>query len=463
MTLISPLALTVLAPSTSVGLKHSRARRRFRNQVEAQGGIWLEGQLSVQELIQQIIREAPGEYVLILGTNCEPLSGLYEKLLVVLQERTGADVIYANKCEFIKESKPQRVTIPLPQWSPSLLQHYNYVEETFLVRTATFISVGQQHFSSTQWDSWDFLKACAHINARVEHIQDVWVVTKSPQDSHSTTPHDNKDVAVVMPTGPLPSHDLITMTAGTSDKNIGGGVPLIDLHLDAIHGKKTTFSGNHIVVIGEECLPPVRENLYSNDNLRIIEINTDFNFAERGNHARLFSQAELLVFVNDDFIPLRSDWLELLLAPFERVEVGITGGTLLYADDTIQHAGVRVTGGSYAHCNVGISIQDPLIKQLLSVNREVDAVTGACFAIRSTLFDATGGFFEGFPLNFIDVDLCLKVRASGHTVVHVGAPLGYHYESKTRPSVALEEEHALMNRRWPHRPRSSEYPFHINN
>lgn len=118
-----------------------------------------------------------------------------------------------------------------------------------------------------------------------------------------------------------------------------------------------------------------------------------------------------------------------------------------------------VRHGNFHHFYVGAELTEPRIAQLISMNREVDAVTGACFAIRTELFDAVGGLTEGFPLNYNDVDLCLKVRALGYSVVLVGAPLGYHLESRTRAAVSLPEESLLFFSRWPHRASESDFPF----
>jgi GT2 family glycosyltransferase len=95
------------------------------------------------------------------------------------------------------------------------------------------------------------------------------------------------------------------------------------------------------------------------------------------------------------------------------------------------------------------------------MNREVDAVTGACLAIRASVFDEVGGFFEAFPLNYNDIDLCLKARMLGHSIVHVGEPLGHHYESLTRKAIILPEEATLFYSRWPARPAQSEFPFEL--
>jgi GT2 family glycosyltransferase len=141
--------------------------------------------------------------------------------------------------------------------------------------------------------------------------------------------------------------------------------------------------------------------------------------------------------------------------------VGVSGATMLYPDETIQHIGLGLHNGNVEHVLGGAETTHPRVEQLIRMNREVDAVTGACLAIRTSLFDDVGGLAEGFPFNYNDVDLCFKVRALGYSVVSVGAPLGYHFESRTRPKVLLPEESHLFFTRWPDSPLESEYNFEI--
>ena len=59
---------------------------------------------------------------------------------------------------------------------------------------------------------------------------------------------------------------------------------------------------------------------------------------------------------------------------------------------------------------------------------EIDALSGACMLVRAAAFHAIGGFDEGYPLHFEDLDLFARLRAAGGrlrwvpavTVRHVG-------------------------------------------
>ena len=67
--------------------------------------------------------------------------------------------------------------------------------------------------------------------------------------------------------------------------------------------------------------------------------------------------------------------------------------------------------------------------------RNYIAVTGACMMTRHELWDKVGGFSEDFPLNYNDVDYCLKVRDEGCRTVYVPEAELYHYESASREAA----------------------------
>ena len=58
------------------------------------------------------------------------------------------------------------------------------------------------------------------------------------------------------------------------------------------------------------------------------------------------------------------------------------------------------------------------------------------------------GFDEALPLNYNDVDYCLRVITSGKRVVCTPYARLYHHELGTRPAEVRPEEAEAMRRRW---------------
>jgi GT2 family glycosyltransferase len=151
--------------------------------------------------------------------------------------------------------------------------------------------------------------------------------------------------------------------------------------------------------------------------------------------------------LNDDVVPLDSEWLDAMLAHANRREVGAVGAKLLYGSGAIQHAGMVIgimEGSGHLHRH---TFGSPYWNWL-PFTRNVSAVTGACLAMRASVFEELGGFDESFPVNYNDVDLCLRARQAGYDVVVEPAALLRHDECQSRQAGVRLEERYAFEQRW---------------
>lgn len=192
---------------------------------------------------------------------------------------------------------------------------------------------------------------------------------------------------------------------------------------------------------------------------RILPFEGPFNWALMNNLAAARSEAQVLVFLNNDTIVLTPDWLDELVGQAMRAEVGPVGCRLLYSDGTIQHAGFVVQDRSWSfltHEGVGRPGSDIGYLGRHALVHATAAVTGACMAIRAETFRALGGFDAAlYPVEANDVDLCFRAREAGLTVLYDPHATLYHLESKTRGlnldperSAAAEATARVMWARW---------------
>src|SRR5690606_36770422 len=79
-----------------------------------------------------------------------------------------------------------------------------------------------------------------------------------------------------------------------------------------------------------------------------------------------------------------------------------------------------------------------------SVNkeREYQAVTGSCLLISRDLFDACGGFDEEYYNGYEDIDLCLRARQHGRSVICCSSAFIYHYGQISETRTADDERNA---------------------
>ncbi|MGH6824146.1 glycosyltransferase family 2 protein [Methyloceanibacter sp.] len=167
--------------------------------------------------------------------------------------------------------------------------------------------------------------------------------------------------------------------------------------------------------------------------INLLRDEAPFNYSRLNNLAARQSTGEVLVFLNNDTVVNDPSWLELLVAQAMRDDAGAVGAKLLYPDQTVQFAGTIVgLQGVAGHAHVGLQANDGGYCGLAAVTREVGAVTGACLAIRRTIFDEVGGLDTSLAVGCNDVLFCCDLLARGYRNLFLAQPLFIHCESKSR-------------------------------
>jgi GT2 family glycosyltransferase len=161
-------------------------------------------------------------------------------------------------------------------------------------------------------------------------------------------------------------------------------------------------------------------------------------FARACNQGAATARGASLIFLNNDTVP-QPGWLTALAAAMESsVAPVVAGATLLFPDDTIQHAGLGLNARAEpVHLHYG----EPLAEAALCT-RAVPAVTGACLMVARERFLGMGGFDEGYRNGYEDLDFCCRVRAAGGTVWLAAESVLYHFESASDGRYRSDEANA---------------------
>lgn len=170
---------------------------------------------------------------------------------------------------------------------------------------------------------------------------------------------------------------------------------------------------------------------------------TNVGFGAACNQGAYWAAGDILVFLNNDTEP-KPGWLAPLIS---RVAGGaaIVGSKLVYPDGRIQHAGVWLERD-------GDGVLVARNYQEARPAGPVEAVTGACLAIRRDVFIKLGGFDDGYLNGYEDVDLCLTARDAGLEVFYEPASVVMHHESASGPArwVAVRANIDRLQERWEH-------------
>ena len=250
------------------------------------------------------------------------------------------------------------------------------------------------------------------IAARVERV----VQAKTPACRVRRKSSKKVSVSILIPT--RNRHDLL----GNCLQSISGAV---------------NKARAEIIVIDNDSSDPQTLACFqslSRQGVKILNAPGPFNFARINNLAAREASGDLLCFLNNDIEAQDDEWLDELLSRHVDENVGVVGAKLLWPSGVIQHGGVTLgVNFSPVHAFRDRLDGDPGYCGLLEAAHECGAVTAACMTTPRRLFLDSGGFDEiFFPIDFNDVDYCLKIAARGRRIVFTPHARLIHLEAASR-------------------------------
>lgn len=244
----------------------------------------------------------------------------------------------------------------------------------------------------------------------------------------------------------LPSVSILVPTRDQAD--------LLTRCTDAVLAR-TNYPNLELIIIDNGSSEPKAVSLLQrvscDSRVRVLHRPGPFNFSALNNDAAREARGEILVLLNNDTDVLSPDWLRELVSHAIRPEIGIVGAKLLYPDRLVQHSGIVFDGrGEWPviHQLRLSTSSDPGPDGELALVRNVSAVTGACLAIRRSVFFEIGGLNEEhFSVGYNDIDLCLRAGDHGYRVLVTPFAELLHLESATRGDGSEDAEKHLRDLR----------------
>jgi hypothetical protein len=369
-----------------------------------------------------------------------------ERLLANRMQRTGAAMVTCD--DWIRKEGGGWTWRQKPLWDGPLDLEVGIGEGPILVRAglAGRLEAGQEHPHGTRWR--EALHQLAMEDGGHAHVP--LPLARAPLPAQllkPSSPSQRRSAAEP----PLVS--LVIPTAGFCLPGADPGSPLVMNALQTLVERSHYRNLEVVVIDGGELTPPLiaaMEDLVESGlgpgRWRFLREMSPYSYTTRINRAAAATRGELLLQLNDDTELLDGEGVQALVDALEDPCVGIAGALLLYPDGRVQHAGTAIDNLAPRHVWSGAQPQDLPWGTVLG-NRTFQAVTAAVCLCRRTLWEQLGGLSDSFPINYGDVDFCLRARDLGARTVLAARSRWIHYESVSR-GVEIPPELPMFAATW---------------
>ena len=404
---------------------------------------------------------ARGEYIAFLDHDDELTPDALAEIVRSLNARRDAVVVYSDEDKLDLAGRRCDPAFK-PDWSPELFLHRMYTCHLTVMRKDMFDLVGGFRRGYEGAQDYDLLLRVMERTDRIVHLPRIlyhW--RKLPESTASA----GSAKPWAMDSGRLALEDYVARRGIAADVLPGAGPGLfrlkrqiqgeplvsiviptagklrkvrnteVDLLAQAIASvtAKTTWPHYELVIVADASgVQPSTHRALAGTRHRIVvhQAEGPFNFALRINEGVAASTGEHILLFNDDLEVMDGEWMTAMLEYSQDPEIGAVGAKLLYPDGRLQHVGIVLgVNGIAAHAYHQHPGTTPGYMGNVIGPRNYSAVTAACLMTRRTVFDEAGGFDEAFPIDFNDVDFCLKVRKAGYRIVWTPHARLIHHES----------------------------------
>lgn len=363
-----------------------------------------------------------------------------------------------------------------PDWSPEFFLACMYTCHLGVFRTSLVRDIGGFRPEFDQAQDYDLVLRLSRKTQRIKHIPDIlyhWRITPTSTaggaDAKPLAHHRAQsairdhlaqlNVAATVLDGPAAGyhrvrysttgnpHVVVVIPSACKPVDFAGQTDFWARRCAESLRTLATFTDLTIVVIGPATVPPELDAALANLAVVRATYTTPFNFSQACNAGALAGfaaspHADHVLFLNDDTEVDSPDFIEEMLGFAQQPGVGAVGAKLLFPDGLLQHVGVTVLAGNPGHVFYRYPSEHPGFFFSNAVHRNWSAVTAACILIPRNVFEEVSGFDERFPLNFNDVDLCLRIIETGRRIVFTPHARLIHHESVTKPGTF---DHELLN------------------
>lgn len=381
---------------------------------------------------------AVGDFVCLLDHDDTLAPQALYAAASVLRDDPLCDFVYSDEDKISESGARRFMPFFKPDFSPNLLMSFNYITHFTILRRSMFEGepLFRSGFDGAQ--DYDLILRAAERARSIRHVPDIlyhWRVSPASTASSGEAKNYTEDAAIRALDNSLARRGISGAKAVRAVQPnrfdikypIPAPAPLVSILVPAdaepentrkcldtlVSG--TSYSRFEIIAAG----PRSYSELCSGADVRHVVCRDGAGTSEMLRAAAASARGEILVAADPRVEELSEGWLEALVAQVLRSDVGIAGGILLTMDGFIRSAGYALHAGGEIAAPVmaGFREDHPGSFGRLFSARDVAAVPGGCLAVRADVLAEAGGFSKEFRGPLADVDLCLRVRETGRSIV----------------------------------------------
>lgn len=189
------------------------------------------------------------------------------------------------------------------------------------------------------------------------------------------------------------------------------------------------------VVVDNASEFPYNKAYFEDMDITLVRFDIHSSFSHACNIAAQERPGEFFFLLNNDVLLHEEALSSMIEFSLARPEAGICGSRLLFPDNTIQHCGVVFGAADIGPYHCFYKTPNHTVPR---VDREYQAVTGACMLVRGEVWTELGGFDETYNFGLEDIDFCLRARQRGWKVYCCNEVDSLHFEAMTPGRAALD-------------------------